>query len=77
MLHNSENCRTFVLSNKERIDKVKPWHLKQGKRKTQKPYETSDFIKDLESQNKIRSRNLTTKGRGKPLPPLGFSYANV
>lgn len=40
--------------------------------KTQKPYETRNFIEDLESQNKIRNRNLTAKGRGVP-PTLGFS----
>ena len=37
-----------------------------GKTKNLKPYETSNFSKDLESQNEIRNLDLTTKGRGNP-----------
>ena len=36
------------------------------------PYESHDFFEGLESQNEIRSLDLTTKGRGNP-PTFGFS----
>ncbi len=68
---NSNIFRTFVSSmrDKQRNPKI----LKRvGKTKTRMPYESHDFFEDLESQNEIRSLDLTTKGRGNP-PTFGFS----
>ena len=50
---------------------------KWGKMKTRIPYESRNFIKGLESQNKIRNRNLTTNKEGETPPSFGFSKANV
>lgn len=41
------------------------------------PYETRDFIKGLESQDKIRNRSLTTNKEGETPPSFGFSKVNI
>ena len=66
-LHSLPTCRTG-------------WHRSASEEKWKPEYlmkRSKISIKGLESQNKIRIRNLTTNKEGETPPSFGFSVANI